>query len=103
MFFPEDFIWGAASAAYQIEGGAFDDGKGQSIWDTFTHKPGTIADGSNGDVACDSYHRLEVDLDILKSLGIKNYRFSVCWPRVIPNGTGDVNQAGLAYYDRLAA
>ena len=101
MFFPEDFIWGAASAAYQIEGGAFDDGKGQSIWDTFTHKPGTIADGSNGDVACDSYHRLEEDLDTLKSLGIKNYRFSVCWPRVIPNGTGEVNQAGLAYYDRL--
>lgn len=101
MEFPEDFVWGAASAAYQIEGGAFEDGKGASIWDTFTHKPGTVADGSTGDVACDSYHRYEEDLDIMASLGIGNYRFSVSWPRVIPDGDGAVNDAGLAYYDKL--
>lgn len=109
MQFPENFIWGAASASYQIEGGAFEDGKGLSIWDVFTHEPGRIADGKNGDVACDSYHRLEEDLDILKELGIPNYRFSVSWPRVLPDGTGRindagaaaVNEAGLAYYDRV--
>ncbi|MBR2547611.1 MAG: beta-glucosidase [Eubacterium sp.] len=101
MEFPQDFIWGTASSSYQIEGGAFDDGKGPSIWDTFSHRPGTIADGTNGDVACDSYHRFEEDLDILKSLGIRNYRFSVSWPRVIPEGTGDINKAGLEYYDKV--
>lgn len=101
MKFAKDFIWGAASASYQIEGGAFDDGKGPSIWDTFSHKPGTIIDGQNGDVACDAYHKFEEDLDILQKLGIKNYRFSISWPRVMPAGSGEVNKAGLDYYDKV--
>ncbi len=101
MNFPKDFIWGAASASYQTEGGAFEDGKGLSIWDVFTHEPGRIADGKTGDVACDSYHRLEEDLDLLQRLGIPNYRFSVSWPRILPEGTGKVNEAGLAFYDRM--
>ena len=99
--FPRDFIWGAASASYQTEGGAFEDGKGPSIWDVFSHEPGRIADGHTGDTACDGYHRFEEDLDLLQRLAIPNYRFSVSWPRVIPEGTGRVNEAGLAYYERL--
>ena len=99
--FPRDFIWGAASASYQTEGGAFEDGKGPSIWDVFSHEPGRIADGHTGDTACDGYHRFEEDLDLLQRLAIPNYRFSVSWPRVFPEGTGRINEAGLAYYERL--
>ncbi len=101
MHFPKDFVWGTASASYQIEGGTCEDDKGPSIWDTFTHTPGKIADGCNGDTACDAYHRFEEDLDLMKELGIPNYRFSISWPRVIPDGYGTVSEKGLAYYDKV--
>ena len=99
--FPDDFIWGVATSSYQIEGAAREDGKGESIWDRFCQQPGTIADQSNGDVACDHYHRLESDLDLIASLGVNAYRFSVSWPRVQPTGSGPWNEAGLAFYERL--
>lgn len=101
MSFHNGFLWGAASASFQIEGGARDDGKGPSIWDTFSHTPGKTVGGHTGDTACDAYHRLDEDLDLLKELGLKNYRFSISWPRVLPDGRGKVNAPGLAYYDRL--
>ena len=101
MRVPKGFYWGADSASYQIEGGWDEDGKGQSIWDVFTHTPGKIIDGQNGDVACDSYHRYQEDLDILKVLGIGCYRFSISWSRILPEGHGTVNKAGLAYYDKV--
>ncbi|WP_262850989.1 GH1 family beta-glucosidase [Mumia quercus] len=96
-----DFWWGAATAAYQVEGAVDEDGRGPSIWDTFTAEPGRITDGSTGAVACDSYHRWREDLDLLNGLGANAYRFSIAWPRVQPFGSGAVNAAGLAYYDRL--
>ena len=99
--FPPHFVWGAATSAFQIEGGARVDGKGPSIWDEFCRVPGAIADGSNADVACDHYHRLESDLDLIAQLGVNAYRFSISWPRVQPAGAGAVNPAGLAFYDRL--
>ncbi|KIW79068.1 hypothetical protein Z517_08908 [Fonsecaea pedrosoi CBS 271.37] len=97
---PADFLWGFATAAYQIEGGATADGRGPSIWDTFCKIPGKIADGSSGDVACDSYHRTAQDIELLKKLGAKAYRFSVSWSRVIPLGgrNDPINEAGLQYY-----
>ena len=101
MSFKNDFLWGAATAAYQIEGAAFEDGKGLSIWDSFSHTKGKTYLGHNGDIACDDYHRLEEDLDILSSLGIKSYRFSVSWSRIIPNGTGKINEKGIEFYSRL--
>ncbi len=99
--FPPDFAWGVATSAFQIEGAAFEDGKGESIWDRFCRVPGVIADGSNGDVACDHYHRLDADLDLIAGLGVDLYRFSISWPRVQPLGEGAWNEAGLAFYDRL--
>lgn len=99
--FPQHFIWGVATSSFQIEGAAQEAGKGESIWDRFCRQPGTIADNSNGDVACDHYHRLEEDLDLIASLGVTTYRFSVSWPRVQPLGTGAWNEAGLAFYERL--
>jgi len=99
--FPAGFTWGAATDAYQIEGGAADDGKGPSIWDTFCKKPGAIWNDQTGDVACDHYHRLEADLDLMASLGLRAYRFSVSWPRIQPGGSGPGNDAGLDFYDRL--
>jgi beta-glucosidase len=99
--FPPDFVWGVATSAFQIEGAAFEDGKGESIWDRFCRVPGAIADASNGDVACDHYHRLDADLDLVASLGLDLYRFSVAWPRVQPLGEGAWNEKGLAFYDRL--
>jgi beta-glucosidase len=99
--FPDRFLWGAATAAYQIEGAATDDGKGQSIWDTFSHTPGKVYHGDTGDVACDSYHRYPEDVEVLKRLGAGAYRFSVSWPRVLPEGRGEVNAKGLDYYSRL--
>lgn len=101
MGFPKDFIWGAASASYQIEGGISADGKGPSIWDVFAHTPGKIFGGQTGDTAADAYRRFEEDLDLLQTLRIPNYRFSVSWPRIFPNGTGTINTEGLRYYDRL--
>jgi beta-glucosidase len=99
--FPDGFLWGAATAAYQIEGAWDEDGKGPSIWDTFSHTPGNVKDGDTGDVACDHYHRFADDVRLMRDLGLKAYRFSVSWPRVIPGGVGPVNAAGLDFYDRL--
>lgn len=99
--FPADFIWGVATSAFQIEGAAHADGKGESIWDEFCRVPGAIADGSNGDVACEHYQRLDSDLDLIAALGVDAYRFSIAWPRVQPQGEGPFNQAGLAFYERL--
>ena len=99
--FPQDFLWGAATSAYQIEGGWNADGKGPSIWDHFCHTPGHIANGETGDVACDHYHRFREDVALMRELGLQAYRFSINWPRVLPEGTGTVNQAGLDFYRRL--
>lgn len=99
--FPPDFLWGVSTSAYQIEGAWNEDGKGPSIWDTFTHQPGHVASGETGDVACDHYHRWRQDLDLLRDLGVKAYRFSISWSRVLPQGRGQVNPAGLGFYDRL--
>jgi beta-glucosidase len=99
--FPDGFTWGVATSAYQIEGAVSEDGRSPSIWDTFSHTPGKVAGGDTGDVACDSYHRWPEDLGLMKELGVGAYRFSIAWPRVMPDGRGSVNQAGLAYYDRL--
>jgi beta-glucosidase len=99
--FPEGFLWGTATAAYQIEGGHHADGKGPSIWDTFSHVPGKIFENHNGDVACDHYHRYRDDVAIMADLGLNAYRFSVSWPRVIPHGSGAPNQKGLDFYSRL--
>jgi beta-glucosidase len=99
--FPPDFVWGTATAAYQVEGAWNEDGKGESIWDVFCRIPGVIEGGQTGEVACDHYHRLDEDLDLLAVLGARAYRFSVSWPRVLPDGKGQVNEAGLAFYDRL--
>ncbi len=99
--FPADFQWGVATAAYQIEGAATMDGRGLSIWDELSHRAGGTRTGENGDVACDHYHRFEEDVQLMASLGIRNYRFSVSWPRVIPEGTGAVNQKGLDFYSKL--
>lgn len=99
--FPRGFVWGVATASYQIEGAWKEDGKGLSIWDTFSHTPGKIANGDTADVACDHYHRFAEDLSLLKELGAKAYRFSISWPRVLPEGRGLVNWRGLDFYDRL--
>ncbi|MGD9833724.1 MAG: GH1 family beta-glucosidase [Piscinibacter sp.] len=99
--FPEHFVWGVATSAFQIEGAARADGKGPSIWDRFCEQPGAIADGSSGDVACDHYHRLDEDLDLIAALGVDAYRFSVSWPRVQPEGHGAWNERGLEFYERL--
>ena len=101
MSFPENFVWGAATAAYQIEGAVQEDGRGLSIWDTFSHTPGKTRNGDTGDIACDSYHRWAEDIALLKEMHLKAYRFSIAWPRIFPQGTGPVNPAGLAWYDRL--
>ncbi|KQY86788.1 MULTISPECIES: GH1 family beta-glucosidase [Roseateles] len=99
--FPPDFVWGVATSSFQIEGAAHEDGKGESIWDRFCQQPGAIADASNGDVACDHYHRLDEDLDLIAALGVNCYRFSIAWPRVQPLGHGDFNPKGLDFYERL--
>lgn len=99
--FPESFLWGAASASYQIEGGVKEGGRGASIWDTFSHIPGKVARDENGDVACDSFHRWADDVAALKAMNLRAYRFSIAWPRILPQGDGPVNPEGLAYYDAL--
>jgi len=99
--FPDDFIWGAATASYQIEGAAREDGRGPSIWDTFSRTPGRVYNGHTGDVACDHYHRYVDDVALMSDLGLASYRFSVAWPRIQPDGTGPVNVKGLDFYDRL--
>lgn len=99
--FPANFVWGAATASYQIEGTWDEDGRSLSIWDTFSREPGNVLNGDTGDVADDHYHRWQEDIGLMKSLGIKAYRFSIAWPRVLPLGEGMVNAAGLDFYDRL--
>jgi beta-glucosidase len=99
--FPEGFIWGAATAAYQIEGGVHEGGRGESIWDRFSHTPGKVLNGDTGDVACDHYHRWRDDIGLMRELGLDAYRFSVAWPRILPNGRGQSNSQGLDFYDRL--
>ncbi len=99
--FPASFVWGTATAAYQIEGAPDVDGKGPSVWDTFAHAEGKVLTGENGDVAADSYHRWESDLDLMAELGVNAYRFSVAWPRIVPDGGGAVEPRGLDFYERL--
>jgi beta-glucosidase len=99
--YPSGFF-GTATAAYQVEGAAHDDGRGESIWDRFAHTPGRVARDETGDVACDHYHRWRADLDLMASLGMESYRFSIAWPRVLPEGDGSVNRAGVDFYRRLA-
>ena len=101
MAFKDDVIWGAATASYQVEGAAYEDGKGLNIWDVFCKEAGRIYEGHTGDVACDQYHLYRDDVKLMKELGIQAYRFSISWARIIPNGVGEVNPQGLAYYDRL--
>ncbi|MFN8420874.1 MAG: GH1 family beta-glucosidase [Anaerolineae bacterium] len=101
MPFPQDFVWGTATSSYQIEGMFAGDGRGECIWTRFSHTPGKIADGSNGDVACDHYHRFPEDVALMKALHMDAYRFSISWARVLPQGTGTINQIGLDFYDRL--
>ncbi|NJN17014.1 MAG: beta-glucosidase [Oscillochloris sp.] len=99
--FPQGFVWGTATAAYQIEGAVHADGRGESIWDRFSHTPGKTLNGDNGDVACDHYHRWPEDIALMADLGIQAYRFSVAWPRILPSGRGKINQAGIDFYSRL--
>lgn len=100
MSFSKDFIWGAA-ASYQIEGAAFEDGRGLSVWDTFSHTDGKVKNKNNGDVACDHYHRFHEDVQLMKEMGLKAYRFSISWSRILPEGIGKVNQAGINFYSDL--
>ena len=99
--FPKDFIWGAATASYQIEGAWDEEGKGESIWDRFSHTPGKVDNGDTGDVACDHYHRWRDDVVMMKELGLNSYRFSIAWPRVLPTGRGKINQIGIDFYSQL--
>jgi beta-glucosidase len=101
--FPADFLWGAATAAYQIEGAWLEDGKGESVWDRFSHTPGKIAGGDTADIACDHYNRLDEDLDAMAALGLRAYRFSIAWPRIFPTGGGRPNERGVDFYRRLLA
>ena len=101
--FPPGFLWGTATAAYQVEGAWREDGRGPPIWDTFSQTPGKIRNGNTGDVACDSYHRWREDIALMKQLGLKSYRFSIAWPRIQPTGRGSANQAGLDYLGRRGA
>ena len=99
--FPDHFLWGTATASYQVEGAADEDGRGKSIWDTFSATPGKVWRGQTGRVACDHYHRVDEDVELMKSLGMQTYRFSIAWPRIQPDGSGPANPAGLDFYDRL--
>jgi len=99
--FPRNFTWGVAAAAPQIEGAAFTDGKGESVWDRFARIPGKVPNNDTLDVACDHYHRFKSDFALMRDLGIKHYRLSLAWPRIFPHGDGAPNPKGLAFYDRL--
>lgn len=101
MGFKKDFIWGGATASYQVEGAAYEDGKGLNIWDIFCKDGGHIYENQTGDAACDQYHRYKEDVQIMKEMGMKAYRFSLSWARIMPEGTGAVNEKGLEYYDNL--
>jgi beta-glucosidase len=99
--FPNGFLWGAATSAYQIEGATDEDGRGESIWDTFCATPGKVHNGDSGAIACDSYHRYRLDIALMRELGLNAFRFSIAWPRIVPDGRGRVNEPGLDFYDRL--
>ena len=99
--FPDNFIWGAATASYQIEGAWDAHGKGESIWDRFAHTPGKVDHGDTGDTANDHYHLWRKDIRLMKQIGLKAYRFSISWPRILPKGRGKINQKGLDFYSRL--
>jgi beta-glucosidase len=99
--FPKGFLWGSATASYQVEGAVNEDGRGPSIWDTFSHTPGKTNNGDTGDVADDHYHRYKEDVQLMKDLGLKTYRFSVAWPRVFPQGSATPNPKGLDFYNRM--
>src|SRR5882672_1502824 len=101
LSFPTDFTFGVSTSSYQIEGATHADGRGESIWDRFSRQPGRIFNGDTGDVACDHYHRLESDIDLIHELGVGVYRFSISWPRVQPQGTGPASLAGIDFYRRL--
>jgi len=101
LVFPKDFLWGAATASYQIEGAWNEEGKGESIWDRFAHTPGTIYENQNGDIACDHYHRYEEDVELMAEIGLKAYRFSISWPRIFPEGRGKLNPKGVYFYEKL--
>src|SRR6516225_9262501 len=101
IMFPENFAWGASTSSYQIEGAVDADGRGKSIWDTFSHSPGRTKNGDTGDVACDHYHRWAEDIEWLARGDFNAYRFSTAWPRILPSGVGAVEQRGLDFYDRL--
>ena len=102
MSFPNEFVWGAATAAYQIEGATEADGRGESIWDRLSHTPGKVANGDTGDSACEHYYRWREDLEVMSSLGLQGYRFSISWPRIQPDGRGPANQKGIDFYRRLS-
>ena len=97
----KDFVWGAGTSAYQIEGAFNEDGRSLSIWDVFCHTPGKIERKHTGDVACDHYHRYQEDVKLLSELGVKAYRFSISWSRVLPDGVGNINEKGFSFYDQL--
>jgi beta-glucosidase len=99
--FPADFVWAAATSAYQIEGAVGEDGRGESIWDRFSSTPGKVVNGETGRVACDSYHRYPADVRLMRELGLNGYRFSIAWPRIVPEGRGRPNAAGLDFYERF--
>lgn len=99
--FPKNFIWGAATAAYQIEGGVAEDGRGASIWDTYSHINGNTANNENGDIACDHYHKYKEDIQLMKEMGLKGYRFSISWSRIFPQGKGEINKKGIDFYNQL--
>lgn len=101
MSFKKDFLWGAATASYQIEGAWNEDGKGSNIWDDFSHIPGKVDFGATGDTACDHYHRYKEDVQLMKKCGLKAYRFSISWARILPEGTGTVNEKGIEFYNNL--
>ena len=101
LTFPKGFLWGAATSAYQIEGGWGENGRLPSIWDTFAKTPGKTKNGATGDVACDHYHRWPQDVTLMRDLGLGAYRFSISWPRILPNGRGKINQKGLDFYSQL--
>jgi beta-glucosidase len=99
--FPKDFLWGTATASYQVEGATYEGGRGECIWDTFSRKPGAVYAGENGNVACDQYHRYKEDVSLMAELGFNSYRFSIAWPRILPQGRGRINPEGIAYYRNL--
>src|SRR5690348_16311935 len=101
LSFPSSFLWGAATSAYQVEGAAHEDGRGESIWDRFCREPGAVANGDTGEISAGHYHRWREDVELMAGLGLNAYRLSIAWPRLFPSGRGALNPAGLAFYDRL--